>query len=373
MDAVGQLTGGLAHDFNNLLGIIIGNLDMLRDRWADDMDSDELAADALDAALRGAELARQMLAFARRQPLRPERCDINRAIVDIVRLLRRTLGEDIMIDLQLTQGLWPALVDRLQFETAVTNLATNARDAMPGGGELTIATRNTRLDEDYAAAHAELAPGDYVSIEVRDTGTGIPPELLDRIFEPFFTTKETGRGTGLGLSMVFGFLKQSGGHINAYSEMGEGTVFRLYLPAVRDAATSDDGETAALPPARPGRNETVLVVEDSAGLRKTLIRQLAAAGYRVLEADSAAAALVTIDGGAPIDLLLTDIVMPGGMNGHDLAAAALLRRPGLRTLLTSGFPEMANGGADVPSGARVLRKPYRRDEMLRLVRETLDD
>ncbi|HUD59390.1 MAG TPA: ATP-binding protein [Acetobacteraceae bacterium] len=371
MEAVGQLTGGLAHDFNNLLGIVIGNLDMLRERCAIDPENDELASGALEATLRGAELTRLMLAFARRQPLLPERCDINQVIRVIVGLLRRTLGEDILIDLKLAEDLWPVLIDRVQLEAAITNLATNARHAMPDGGQLTIVTRNTRLDEDYAVAHTELAPGDYASIEVSDTGTGMAPELLDRIFEPFFTTKEPGQGTGLGLSMVFGFLKQSGGHINVYSEVGEGTTFRLYLPPTSEVAAS--GGTVAEPPPEPGRNETILVVEDSAGLRRVLTRQLTAAGYSVLAVENARTAIEHIETPEVIDLLLTDIVMPGGMNGHELARVAVQLRPNLKTLLTTGFSDMANGGVVVPSSTRILRKPYRKDELLRLVRDALND
>lgn len=371
MEAIGELTGGLAHDFNNLLGIVIGNLDMLREHCAIDADAEELAGGALDAALRGAELTRLMLAFARRQPLTPERSDINHVIRIIVGLLRRTLGEDIMIDLQLADDVWPVLIDRVQLEAAITNLATNARHAMSCGGQLSIVTRNTYLDEDYAAAHADLRPGDYVSIEVTDTGTGMAPELMDRIFEPFFTTKGPGQGTGLGLSMVFGFLKQSGGHINVYSELGQGTTFRLYLPPARDAAKAELID--APPPPDHGRNETILAVEDSDGLRQVLTRQLTAAGYQVLEADNAQSALQQIETHATIDLLLTDIVMPGGMNGRELARVAVQLRPNLKTLLTTGFSEIANGGAALPSHTRILHKPYRKDDLLRMVHEALND
>ena len=274
-------------------------------------------------------------------------CDINQVIGVIVGLLRRTLGEAIVIELRLASDLWPVLIDRVQFEAAITNLATNARDAMPRGGQLTITTRNTHLDEDYAATHSEVASGDYVSIEVHDTGTGIPPEVLDHVFEPFFTTKEPGQGTGLGLSMVFGFLKQTGGHINAYSEVGEGTTFRLYLPPVHDAVTSDD--TAVQLPPELGHNETILVVEDSAGLRQVLSRQLNAAGYRVLEAADGRAAREKIESNEAIDLLLTDIVMPGGMNGHELVRLAAQLRPNLKTLLTTGFSDLTNGRAAAAS------------------------
>jgi CheY-like chemotaxis protein len=261
------------------------------------------------------------------------------------------------------------MVDVAQLEAAIANLATNARDAMPDGGQLTIVTRNTRLDEDYAQRYDEVAPGDYVLIEVTDTGGGMAPEVLQHIFEPFFTTKEPGHGTGLGLSMVFGFMKQSGGHISAYSEVGHGTTFRLYLPPVPDAVAAT--EPMAQAPPEPGQNEMILAVEDSAGLRQILVRQLTSAGYRVLEAGDARVALETIESGADIDLLLTDIVMPGGMNGHELARLAMLRRPDLKTLLTTGFSDVTNGNGS--SGApHILRKPYRKDELLRYVREALE-
>ena len=374
MHAMGQLTGGMAHDFNNLLSIIVGCLELLRDHWPDDPKSGELTEEAMKAALHGAELTRQLLAFARRQPLVPERCDINAVIGDFTRLLRRTLGEDITIDLHLAEALPPVRVDRVQLETSITNLANNARHAMPRGGRLTITTRETVLDEDYARTNAEVVPGSYVLIEVRDTGTGMKPEVLEHVFDPFFTTKEPGQGTGLGLSMVYGFLKQSGGHISAYSEPGEGTTFRLYLPPARDMAVPE----AAAEPARPplperGQGERVLAVEDNAGLRQVLVRQLSSAGYQVVEADNAHAALDLIEGGERIDLLFTDIVMPGGMNGHELARRALLARPDVKILLTSGFSDMANGGAALPSHARLLRKPYREEELLRLVREALNE
>ena len=289
MEAVGQLTGGLAHDFNNLLAIIIGNLDMLREIRAGDPVTDELVRDALDSALRGADLTRRLLAFARRQPLQPERVDINEVIGAIVRLLTRTLGENITIEMSLAPNVWPVQIDRAQFEAVIANLATNARDAMPRGGALLIDTRNGRLDEAYAAAHTDVTPGDYVVVEVSDSGTGMPPEILSRIFEPFFTTKEQGKGTGLGLSMVFGFMKQSGGHITVYSEPGKGTTFRLYLPRMSDTVTAQEERSDQ--PASLGGSETILVVEDNAGLRRIVVRQLGEAGYRVLEAPDAEAAM----------------------------------------------------------------------------------
>jgi len=371
MEAVGQLTGGLAHDFNNLLAIIIGNLDMLREIRAEDPVTDELVGDALDSALRGADLTRRLLAFARRQPLQPEPADINEVIGAIVRLLMRTLGENITIELALASDVWPVQIDRAQFEAVIANLATNARDAMPRGGSLLIATHNGRLDEAYAAAHTDVAPGDYVVVEVSDSGTGMPQEVLTRIFEPFFTTKEQGKGTGLGLSMVFGFMKQSGGHITVYSEPDKGTTFRLYLPRLLEAPkTSDERQDESAP---LGGSETVLVVEDNAGLRRIVVRQLSEAGYRVLEAADAEAAMTIIESPEPIHLLLTDIVMPGAMDGRDLARVAAMRRPLLRTLLTSGFPDARWGGVTPRTGGRLLSKPYRKEELRRAVREVLDE
>ncbi|MEX0853168.1 MAG: MASE4 domain-containing protein, partial [Bauldia sp.] len=255
MEAIGNLTGGMAHDFNNLLAVIIGNLDILCGRKKDDPDVQELAGEALDAATHGADLTRRLLAFARRQPLKPQRVVLNDLITDLTKLLGRTLGEDIEISLDLAPGVWPVTVDPAQLEAALTNLATNARDAMPNGGSLIIVTGNRNLDADYAAQHPEVVAGDYAAIEVSDTGEGMTAETAARIFEPFFTTKETGKGTGLGLSMVYGFIKQSGGHINVYSEQGIGTTFRLYLPRV--AATVAEGVQPAATQDSRGKGETV--------------------------------------------------------------------------------------------------------------------
>jgi PAS domain S-box-containing protein len=372
MEAVGQLTGGLAHDFNNLLAIIIGNLDLLRELRKDDPVTDELVSDALESALRGADLTRRLLAFARRQPLQPERADINEMIGAIVKLLARTLGENIAIELALSPNVWPVRIDRAQFEAAIANLATNARDAMSRGGALLIDTRNGQLDKAYAAAHTDVTAGDYVVVEISDSGSGMTPEIVTRIFEPFFTTKEQGKGTGLGLSMVFGFMKQSGGHITVSSEPGKGTTFRLYFPRLERIAVIA-AERPDVAPTRGG-SETILVVEDNAGLRRIVLRQLSDAGYQVLEAPDAEVAMTIITAPGPIHLLLTDIVMPGEMDGRDLARAAVGLRPLLRVLLTSGFPDARLGSSGSPSqGARLLSKPYRKEELRRAVREALDD
>jgi PAS domain S-box-containing protein len=369
MEAIGNLTGGIAHDFNNLLGVVIGNLDLLSERQGGDAEAEELARQALDAALRGAQLTQRLLAFARRQPLQPRLVVVNAMIVGIGRLLSRTLGEHIDIAFDLADELWPVVVDPAQLEASLTNLATNARDAMPAGGHLIVVTGNRDLDADYASLHPEVRPGQYAMIEVSDTGSGMPADIAGRIFEPFFTTKAANRGTGLGLSMVFGFIKQSGGHINVYSEEGIGTTFRLYLP--RAAAGAEAAASPELPKPLRGGGETVLAVEDNAGLRRVVVRQLSEFGYRVLEAADAQEALDVLEREAA-DLLFTDVVMPGGTGGYELARLAQLRRPGIRVVLTSGFPEPSiNGNGHIP-GLPLLSKPYRRDDLGRAIRAALD-
>jgi two-component system CheB/CheR fusion protein len=371
MEAIGNLTGGMAHDFNNMLGVVIGNLDLLRDLKGDDADIDELTREALDAAFRGADLTRRLLAFARQQPLRPQRVDVNELVSGITRLLRRTLGEDIEISLDLASDLWPVVVDPAQLEASLTNLATNARDAMTEGGRLLIATANRTLDADYAAQHSEVVPGGYVMIEVSDTGCGMPSEVVPRIFEPFFTTKGRDKGTGLGLSMVFGFIKQSGGHIGVYSEPGIGTTFRLFLPRVtRDAASVEDRTVV---PLVHGKGETVLVVEDNEALRRVVTRQLGELGYRVLAARNAAEGLELLERQS-IDLLLTDVVMPGGINGRELARRARQRWPRIKIVFTSGFSEARFNGDAGPLAActPLLSKPYRKEDLASAAREALD-
>jgi PAS domain S-box-containing protein len=370
MEAIGQLTGGMAHDFNNLLSIMVANIELAQDVAGGIAELQELLGDALGAALRGADLTRRLLAFARRQELQPQRIEVNALVENAVTLLARTLGERIPIKTNLGTDIWPVSVDPVQLESALVNLATNARDAMPRGGELTIATGNRVLDAEYAAGRSELTAGDYVLIEVSDTGSGIPPEVLERVFEPFFTTKEPGRGTGLGLSMVFGFIKQSRGHISVYSEIGKGTTFRLYLPRDMAGAVAIDAGRAA--PAAAGGEEAILVVEDNEGIRRVVKRQLTALGYRVLETDDAAAALEILVA-ERIALLFTDVVMPGSMDGVELAQTAMARWPELKVILTSGFPETRlNGDGDPLAGLRLLTKPYRRDDLARAVRDILD-
>ena len=372
MEVIGQLTGGMAHDFNNLLGIIIGNLDILRDLRKDDKEADELTRDALEAALRGADLTHRLLAFARQQPLRPQSVDVNELISAITRLMSRTLGENIVINFNQKPDIWPVVVDSAQLESCIVNLATNARDAMPKGGKLLIATTNQTLDADYVAWQQDLAAGDYVRIEVSDTGMGMSPQVKERIFEPFYTTKEQGKGTGLGLSMVFGFIKQSGGHISVYSEPDIGTTFRLYLPRATDvsAAAAEPAATEAL---LPGTGETVLVVEDNDALRHVVLRQIKDFGYRVLEADGATAALVILES-EKVDLIFTDIVMPGDIDGITLAQRAVIRQPNLKIVLTSGFPDprIISGFGAIASSVLLLSKPYRKDKLAAVLRQALD-
>ncbi len=376
MEAVGQLTGGIAHDFNNLLGVLIGNLDLARERLAGNPEALNLVDTALDAGLRGAELNKRLLAFARQQALSPEIVDVNASLAGMAGLLKHSLGERVEIRLDCAAGVWPVRVDRTQLETAIVNLAVNARDAMPNGGTLTLETRNVTLDADYAARHVETNPGDYVMLAVSDTGAGMTPEVLARVFEPFFTTKEVGRGTGLGLSMVYGFLKQSGGHVTVYSEPGKGTSIRLYLPRVTE------GETQAKAPAAKAEaggtgHELVLVVEDNPDMRRIAVRQLAELGYRVAEAENADKALALLDEGPEPDLLFTDVVMPGAMDGIALAEEVAARRPGVRILLTSGFTERATVEARKRDGRplpfALLGKPYRKDELARAVRAALEN
>jgi len=306
--------------------------------------------------------------------LQPERLQLNTLIERTVKLLDRILGENVPIAFTPAADLWPTVVDASQVEAALINLATNARDAMPRGGRLTIASANRHLDADYAARHAEVAPGDYAAIEVTDTGTGMPPEVAERIFEPFFTTKDLGKGTGLGLSMIFGFMKQSGGHVSVYSEPGIGTTFRLYFPRGDEAGASEPAAPEAAAPApRPAGNELVLVVEDNESLRRVVLLQLASLGYRTLEADGPEQALALLET-TRVDLLFTDIVMPGGMDGTDLARSAMARWPGLKAILTSGFPDARIAGDFGPIGAqvRLINKPYRKADLGRLLREVLD-
>ena len=370
MDAIGQLTGGVAHDFNNILTVITGTIGILADAVADRPELVSIAKLIDDAAERGAQLTKHLLAFARKQPLQPLEIDINSLILEAAKLLHPTLGEHIEISPKLSDDAWPTLVDPSQLTTAVLNLSLNARDAMPRGGKLTLETDNVHLDQDYASMNSEVVPGDYVMVAVSDTGTGIPAALMEKVFDPFFTTKEVGKGTGLGLSMVFGFVKQSGGHIKIYSEEGHGTTVKIYLPR-----SSGQGRTASdlLSSAEvKGGSETVLVVEDDMLVRNYVMTQVGSLGYATLEAANATEALKIIEDGAHIDLLFTDVIMPGPMNGRQLVDEALRRRPQLKTLFTSGYTENAilhHGRLD--EGVLLLAKPYRKPELARMIRVAL--
>lgn len=365
MEAIGNLTGGMAHDFNNMLGVVIGNLDTAL--LTAEGEVAELIKDSIDACTSASELTRRLLAFARKQPLRPERLDTGKLIINLVELLRRTIGEDINISLDLGKDVWPIVADKAQLESSLTNLVTNARDAMPHGGRLYITTNNRHLDADYAAMYPEVIPGDYSVIEVTDTGTGMSTETLAHIFEPFFTTKDVGKGTGLGLSMVFGFIKQSKGHVSVYSELGVGSTFRLYFPRVRD----EEDDTAAFQEiartAIRGNGETILVVEDNDRLRRVVLRQIQGLGYKTIESngpDHAIELLRKTD--QHIDLLFTDIVMPGSTDGIGVAQAALTLQPHIKVLMTSGFPGGVNLHDRLGTGdeaVHLLSKPYRLDEL----------
>jgi PAS domain S-box-containing protein len=370
MESVGQLTGGIAHDFNNILTVITGTIEMLREGVADRPALAEIGKLIDEAATRGADLTRQLLAFARKQPLQPQETDINTLVLEATSLLRPTLGEQVEIKSSIEEGAWRALVDRSQLVTAILNLAINARDAMPGGGKITIETGNAELDEADANGNSDVRPGPYVMIAVSDTGTGIPAGLRDKVFEPFFTTKEVGKGTGLGLSMVYGFIKQSGGHIKMYTEEGQGTTFRLYLPR---AVGQAEPTAEAVPLAQQTGHERILVVEDDRLVREHVLAQLRSLGYAVVPVVNAAEALAMLDGGPPPDLLFTDVVMPGGMNGRSLADEARRRWPELKVLFTSGYTESGivhHGRLD--PGVLFLAKPYRRGDLARMVRKALD-
>lgn len=372
LEAVGQLTGGVAHDFNNLLTVILGNAELLEEELADSPHLRDLATMAASAASRGAELTNRLLAFARRQALEPQVINVNRLLAGMEHLLRRTLQESIEIELVQAGGLWSPEVDPAQLESAILNLAINARDAMPAGGRLTIETANAMLDDTYADNHQEVKAGQYVLISLSDTGTGMPEDVIRQAFEPFFTTKNESQGSGLGLSMVYGFVKQSGGHIKLYSELEEGTTVKLYFPRsmTGKSATFEAGPSIAV----IGGQEHILVVEDDDLVRQHVIALLKGLGYRVSSAESGQMALKILNRRADIDLLFTDVVMPGGLNGRQLADQATALRPGIKILFTSGYTENAivhHGRLD--PGVQLLSKPYRRQDLANKIRRTLMD
>jgi PAS domain S-box-containing protein len=366
LEAVGLLSGGIAHDFNNLLSIVIGNIDSLLIRVTDPRQR-ELLNDALNGALRGAELVKQMRAFARRQHLDPAAVDVAELVLDALTIWKRMLGDDIAVRCDFPEGLWRCVADATELETSLLNLMTNALHAMPKGGAITIEARNDQLDVEYASRNAEVVPGAYVRISVSDTGTGIPPDLLPRVIEPFFTTKPPGQGTGLGLSMVYGFIKQSGGHLRIYSEVGHGTTVHLYLPrAEEDAAPApDQGTPAAATPITDPGTRTVLVVDDDEEVRRVTIDALGTAGFKIVEATNAAEAAALLQQGRLIDLVVSDVVMPGEMNGYDLAAQVIGKFPATRILLVTGFAESAaRERAQLSAKVDIITKPYRRQELV---------
>ncbi|MCK6452091.1 MAG: ATP-binding protein [Alphaproteobacteria bacterium] len=373
LEALGQLTGGIAHDFNNLLTVIMGQADVLDQDLPKGSPGRDMVATIMQAAERGSALTRQLLAFARRQPLRPARMDVNRLIRDLEPLLRRTLTSAIDVKIALGSGLGPCIADPAQLESAILNLAINARDAMSKGGVLTIETAHAHLDEDYVALNRDATAGDYVLISVTDNGEGMTPEVASRAFEPFFTTKPVGQGTGLGLSMVYGVIKQSGGHVKVYSEVGRGTTVKLYLPCGDAAGGSmlpGDGEGGG---ALPRGDETILLVEDDESVRKVVSDQLRRLGYRVLEAGDGAAAMSVAGGDQGFDLLLTDMVLSGGINGHELALAARRLRPALKVMFMSGYPTAVLASRDgLAPDVRLLGKPFTIQALARAVRDTLD-
>jgi PAS domain S-box-containing protein len=368
MEAVGQLTGGLAHDFNNILMVILANIDGLLEEPLSPSATGKVEQ-IERSATRGAELTRQLLAFSRRQPLQPRPTDLNELVTSLGRLLRRTLGADIAIRYRLAPGLDRADVDRAQLEAALMNLCLNARDAMPDGGQLLIETEAVEIDEAYARLTPDAQVGPHLMVAVTDSGAGIPPELIDRVFEPFFTTKDAGHGTGLGLSMVYGFIRQSNGHVRLTSEPGRGTTFRLYLPRPTAAIAEPTSEPRVAP---VGGRERILVVEDEPQVRARLVEQLGSLGYAADGMPDGMAGLAAFEAAdPPYDLVLTDMVMPGSVGGRALADEAVRLRPGTPVVLMSGYTETARHGTSDPA-RYLLEKPFRKRELARIVREALD-
>jgi PAS domain S-box-containing protein len=369
MESLGQLTGGIAHDFNNLLTVIIGSVDLVARKLVNDEKSVELLDGARQAGEQGASLVRRLLAFSRRQTLAPQNVDLNKLVTGMSELIRRTLGEGIVLEMVLGGGVWRTLVDPNQLESALLNLAVNARDAMEGQGTLTIETGNIFLDGDATASHFEVAPGQYVVIAVSDSGPGMTQDTISRAFEPFFTTKPEGKGTGLGLSQVHGFVKQSGGHVALFSEPGQGTTVKMYLPrhASEEAPADREVPKAA---ALPAQGETVLLVEDEPLVRMYGSEALAELGYRVLEASDGHEALLVLGEHPEITLLFTDVGLPGGFNGRRLAEEARARVPSLKILFATGYAKDAivhNGVLD--SGVELLEKPYTIEALARKLRQ----
>jgi CheY-like chemotaxis protein len=372
MEEVGQLTGGIAHDFNNLLGIMLGNLDFLQRLVADDEKASKRVQTTTKAALRATDLTKQLLGFSRRESKNITATDLNQVIRGMKNLIARSVTPEVEVEVQLAEGLWLTEIDRGDLQDALLNLVLNARDAMPNGGKLTIETANRVLDAIYEEQNPIADQGDYVQLAVSDNGSGIPAEALEHIFEPFFTTKPEGKGTGLGMSMVYGFTQRSKGYIKAYSEPGIGTTVRLYLPRsgdqVQESTRPTDKKTGL-----PRGNEVILIVDDEADLLELAKDHLETLGYHTIVAENGKQALQKLAEAEHIDLLFSDVVMPGGINGYELAEQATTKRPELKVLLTSGFTKKAiakNGQAQF--SATLLNKPYSKAELAWRVRETLD-
>jgi CheY-like chemotaxis protein len=377
------LTGGLAHDFNNLLTIIIGNMQLLDGKLEGDEKSQKRLSEAIDAARRGSELTRQLLAFARKQELEPRDVGVNDLVRGMQELVSRTIGEAVELSVSTMSGDPRCLIDPAQLESSILNLAINARDAMQGQGKLTIETQPVYLDHHYASRNADVSPGQYVMVAVTDTGTGIQPEVLEKVFQPFFTTKPTGKGTGLGLSMVYGFIKQSGGHISIYSEVGHGTSVKMYLPRrMRPGEDHGDyvnpgaGNSGATvdPEAGAMRRPKILVVEDQEAVRAVACGFLEDFGYDIIEAGDGFEALAKLQENPDVDLMFSDVVMPGGMNGFDLAQAAQSMRPDLKVVHTSGYPRGAMVHQDEPRFKEgfIIMKPYRREDLQKIIKDALE-
>jgi PAS domain S-box-containing protein len=390
MEAIGQLTGGLAHDFNNLLTIIMGNLQLVEGKLLGDEKGSKRIGEAIDAARKGSDLTRQLLAFARKQELEPQEVKVNDLVKGMESLVSRTLGENIELKVDIADGLLKVLIDPSQLESSILNLAINARDAMPDGGRLTIETQTAYLDHEYAEKYPEVSPGHHVLVAVSDSGAGMSQEVLEKVFQPFFTTKVQGKGTGLGLSMVYGFIKQSGGHITIYSEVGHGTSVKMYLPrkfaagevltsspadAVIEDAIVDVAPKAAIETAgKAARLPKILVVEDQEAVRAVACGFLEDFGYDIVEAEDGFQALAKLQEDPDIDLMFSDIVMPGGMNGFDLAQAASGMRPDLKIVHTSGYPKGAMVHQDEPRFKQgfIIMKPYRREELQKMIRDAFE-
>jgi signal transduction histidine kinase/CheY-like chemotaxis protein len=373
MDAIGQLTGGIAHDFNNLLTVISGNIEILQRRLADDDDSQRMLTAALRGTTRAALLTERLLAFSRRQPLAPRSAALNKLVAGMSELLKRIIGEAITIETVLAGGLWQTFADINQLENALINLAVNARDAMPDGGRLTIETANCYLDDTYVAMHGDVRAGQYVGVFVTDTGIGMSQDVAAKAFEPFFTTKGVGHGTGLGLSQVYGFLKQSGGHVKIYSEIGQGTTIKLYFPRHRAKDEVIDERPVAVPPPRARKGEWVLIVEDDPDVRSFTIEMIEDLGYQVLSAENGPAALRLLASHPEVQLLFTDVILPGGMTGRELADEAVRRQSRLKVLFTTGYARNAivhHGRLD--TGVDVVFKPFTYTEVAAKMRRVLD-